>query len=94
MWEGFIEDPNIANYNVTARNESAVHQLHSNANKAISINAKTVPKKKLTIFQFFQNIPSITVEKLLHLDNDEPKYSTFREIHGIMHHEQFAIICS
>ena len=37
MWEGFIEDPNIANYNVTARNESAVHQLNSNANKAISL---------------------------------------------------------
>jgi hypothetical protein len=95
MWgEGFMEDPNIANYNVTAKNESAVHQLHSNTNKAININAKTALKKKMAIFQFFQNIPSLTIEKLLQLDDEESKYSKFREINGIKHHEQFAIIFS
>jgi hypothetical protein len=95
MWrEGFIEDPDIGHYNVTARNESAVHRMHSNVTRGIALNAKTLPKEKGAIFEFFRGIPGKIIENFLQLDDYESRYSTFSEPNGSKHHEQLAIIFS
>ena len=95
MWgEGASEDPKIDDFKVTGKNVSAVHQLYSNINRGVTIQSKTIAKKKMAIQAFLLTIETETLSRLLEFDDEESKYRGFRNEKNKTPYEMLSVIFS